>query len=173
MSKKKTTISSIILLIALVATGYFVSVTPITQAQKLNKQCQNFGNDFIKAHDAVVEKGTKVTFFYSKRTDTCLMTEVDELGNVYSIYDIKRNYIKQEMDDPRLMAQLFNCDKDGVDNAVLAKVEKYDGKLYHLPYSEFLDNGEGGKPRALETPSKEFTREMCQPFYNVKLKELK
>ena len=118
-------------------------------------------------------RGTKVSFFYSKRLDTCVAQSIDELGNDYSICDIKRNYIKQEFDDPTICEGVFHCDKDGVDNIMLEKAEKYNGNLFHISYSEFLDNGKGGKPRTLKTPEKFYTREKCEMMFNKKTSEIR
>ena len=101
------------------------------------------------------------------------MYKYNELLNEWGVYDIQRNFIKQELDNPIIMGVLFFCDKDGADNSVLEKVEKYNGKLFRVSYSEYLDNGEGGQPRALKTPEKPYAREQCQRLFNNKLHEIK
>ncbi len=145
---------------------------PLTQAQRLNKQCQDFGKNVVAEHTGMFE-GEKVSFFYSKRLDTCVAKNIDELGNDFSLCDIKRNYIKQEFTDPTICGGVFHCDKDGVDNVVLEKAEKYNGKLFEVSYSEFLDNGEGGEPRTLKSPEKPYTREKCKMMFDKKLSEIK
>lgn len=169
----KTNIIKIIGGVGVLAILLFVyQNVPLTQAQRLNKQCQDFGKGVVTEHEGMFE-GTKVSFFYSERLDTCVAKSVDELGNDYSLCDIKRNYIKQEFEDPTTCGTVFHCDKDGVDNVVLEKAEKYNGNLFRISYSEWLDNGEGGQPRAIKTPEKPYTREKCEIMFDKKLQEIR
>lgn len=169
----KTNIIKIIAGVAVLAILLFIyQNVPLTQAQRLNKQCQDFGKDTLTKHKGMFEE-TEVSFFYSKRLDTCIAQSIDELGNDYSLCDIKRNYIKQELEDFTTCGAVFHCDKEGVDNVVLEKAEKYNGKLFKVSYSEWLDNGEGGQPRTLKTPEKPYTREKCELMFNEKLTEIK
>lgn len=162
-------VGGVALVVAIVLIYQYV---PLTQAQRLNKQCQDFGKSVVTEHEGMFE-GEKVSFFYSKRLDTCIAQSIDELGNDYSLCDIKRNYIKQEFEDPTICGGVFHCDKDGVDNVVLEKAEKYNGNLFKVSYSEFLDNGEGGEPRTLKTPEKPYTRGKCESLFSKKLSEIK
>lgn len=164
-------IKYILLAIIVVAVGVILYKVPITESQRLNKQCQEFGKGVIEKNKGLFE-GEKVSFFYSKRLDTCVAQSIDELGNDYSLCDIKRNYIKQEFEDPTICGGVFHCDKDGVDNVVLEKAEKYGGNLFKVSYKDFMDNGESGEPRAIKTPDKEYTREQCKYFFNKKLNEI-
>lgn len=167
--KKYKLLGSIVLIVVFVLV--FQNV-PFTQAQRLNKQCQDFAKGVVAEHEGMFE-GTKVSFFYSNRLDTCIAQSIDELGNDYSLCDIKRNYIKQGLLDPTNCGGVFHCDKDGVDNVVLEKAEKYNGNLFEVSYKEFLDNGEGGEARAIKTPEKPYTREKCEMMFNKKLSEIK
>ena len=167
--KKYKLLGSIVLIAGIVLV--FQNV-PFTQTQRLNKQCQDFAKGVV-AKSKDMFKGTKVSFFYSNRLDTCIAQSVDELGNDYSICDIKRNYIKQGLLDPTLCGGVFHCDKYGVDNVVLEKAEKYNGNLFRVTYKEYLDNGEGGEPRTLKAPEKSYTREKCEMMFNNKLSEIK
>lgn len=149
-----------------------VAKVPLTQAQRLNAQCKDFGNAVIAENKDLFDGNSAISFFYSKRLDTCVKQEIDELGNEYGLCDIKRNYIKQELGDISICGGIFYCDKDGVDNVILAKAEANNGNLFHLSYSEFLDNGEGGEPRTLKTPESPYSREQCQLLFNQKLTEI-
>lgn len=158
--------------ILMLVTVLILQNIPITQTQKFNKQCQDFGKSVVAEHKGMFS-GTEYSFFYSKRLDTCVAKSIDELGNDYSLCDIKRNYIKQSLLDPTNCGGIFHCDKDGVDNVVLEKAEKYNGNLFEISYKEFLDNGEGGEARAIKTPEKPYTREKCISMFNKKLSEIK
>lgn len=145
-----------------------------TTSQRLSAQCQDFGKSVIEQHkDLFDNPNSKISFFYSKRLDTCVEKEIDELGNEWFLCDIRRNYIKQDFGDPSICGMLFLCDKDGVDNVILEKAEQYGGNLFKVSYKDFLDNGEGGEPRAIKTLEKEYTREQCRYFFNKKLNEIK
>ena len=167
--KKYKTLGGIVLIIVVILV--FQNV-PFTQKQLLNKECQYFAKGVVAEHEGMFE-GTKVIFFYSNRLDTCIAQSIDELGNDYGLCDIKRNYIKQGLLDPTICGGVFHCDKDGVDNVVLEKAEKYNGNLFEVSYKEFLDNGEGGEARAIKTPEKFYTREKCETMFNNKLSEIK
>lgn len=161
-----------LVLVVIVALLFVYLNVSLAQAQRLNKQCQDFGKGVVMKHEGMFD-GTKVSFFYSKRLDTCIAQSIDELGNDYSLCDIKRNYIKQGLLDISNCGGVFYCDKDGVDNVVLEKVEKYKGNLFEVPYKEYLDNGEGGEARAIKTPEKSYTREKCETMFDKKLSEIK
>jgi len=168
MAKTIWIAGSVIILVAFLV----MAKVPLTQAQRLNAQCKDFGNAVITENKHLFDDSSVISFFYSERLDTCVKQEVDELGNEYSLCDIKRNYIKQELGDISICGGIFYCDKDGVDNVILAKAEANNGILFHLSYSEFLDNGEGGEPRTLSTPEKPYSRERCQTLFNHKIKEI-
>lgn len=141
------------------------SLIPITKAQKLDKQCEKFGKSYISKEENDNFTEAERSFFYSKRLDTCLMTEVDELGIDFLILDIKQNFLK----DIKLV---FQCDRSGVDNLILDKAEKYNGELFTVDFEEFLDDGQGGLPRTLKTPEMPYSRDKCRYMFEKKLKEL-
>lgn len=168
--KKITLIAAPLILVMII---FAASKLPITQEQRLNIQCKDFGNSIVTANEDLFDGSSAISFFYSKRLDTCVKQEVDELGNEYFLCDIKRNYVKQELADTSICGQIFYCDQYGVDNLILEKAEEFGGKLFHLNFSEFLDNGEGGKPRAIETPEEPYSREKCEVLFDKKLDEIK
>ncbi|HAR54758.1 TPA: hypothetical protein DCR79_00485 [Patescibacteria group bacterium] len=165
---------SIFLIPAIIIIGLLiVSQIPLTQAQRLNKGCQTFGKDLIKRHKDLLQKdNNRQNFFYSKRLDTCVMAKSSELNNEWGIYDIKRNYIKQGLEESGLMGNIFYCDRDGVDNLILEKADQYKGELFDVPYENYLDNGEGGEPRTLKTPNSPYSRDKCKQLFNRKLVEI-
>lgn len=146
--------------------------------QKLDRECKEFGEIFAKEHDLFIDKKiSKIDFFYSKKLDTCVMSEVDELGNIFHLADIKLNFIRQEFTEfgllPLYMGNIFYCDKDGADSAIIEKVIEYKGQIMKINYDKWLDNGEGGLPRTLKTPEKPYTREDCQRVYSKKIQEIR
>ncbi len=168
--KDKLVLSSVGILAVSIGIYIYINV-PFTQSQRINNQCQERGKIFLEQHTGFAE-GDLIGFFYSHRLDTCVLKKVNELKNEYSLYDITQNYLKPSTDEFRIAGQIFLCDKLGVDNVVLVKAEKYNGVLFHVPYADYVDNGEGGKPRALKAPKILYTREKCQELFNKKLKEI-
>ena len=142
------------------------------QKWTLDNECQAFGEKFLEGHKSF-SADAKHEFFYSKRCDTCLMTEVDVLGNAYTIYDIKRNFSRATVEDQLISFVIFNCDKSGCDNVILEKFEKLKDKAYRTSIKEYMDNFEGGLPRALKTPAESYSREKCEKLFKKKLKEVR
>ncbi len=157
-------ILGVIILLIMASVLYFKF--PITQSQRLNGECEKFGEKYLKEHKDIVSESSKINFFYSNRLDTCVMSTTDEFNNEFFISDIQNNYLRD-------IKNVFWCDKDGIDNVVLEKAEKFNGYLFNESYKDFLDNGEGGESRTLKAPVKPYTREQCQYFFSKKLNEIK
>lgn len=68
---------------------------------------------------------------------------------------------------------IFNCSKDGVNNAVTSKVEALNGDVIEHPYTDYLDDGTGGPAATNKTPAHPFTQADCQKALNKKLEELR
>ncbi|MCA1807814.1 MAG: hypothetical protein LC687_08220, partial [Actinobacteria bacterium] len=68
---------------------------------------------------------------------------------------------------------LLHCDPDGVDSVIVEQVRKYRGDIWNVTYSEWLDDGYGGPPRALKTPARPYTREQCTTVYKKWMKYLR
>ncbi len=69
--------------------------------------------------------------------------------------------------------QIFYCDKDGADSAIIAKVEKLNGDVESQKYADWLDNEEGGPARTNKTPEHPYTQEKCSALMDKKLAELR
>jgi hypothetical protein len=68
---------------------------------------------------------------------------------------------------------IFSCTKDGIYNAVTAKVNALNGDVVQHPYSDYLDDGLGGPAAANKTPAHPFTQADCEKALDTKLKELR
>jgi hypothetical protein len=68
---------------------------------------------------------------------------------------------------------IFSCSKDGINNAVTAKVNALNGDVIKHPYSDFLDDGSGGPAATTKTPTHPFTQADCEKALDKKLKELR
>lgn len=69
--------------------------------------------------------------------------------------------------------QLFSCTKDGSNSVILQKVHQLHGDVSNIGYEVWMDNGSGGKPATIKTPSHPYTREECKRLLDTKIAELK
>jgi hypothetical protein len=135
--------------------------------ENLQQLCENFGASMREKPPLKNwPPHTEIKFFFNDRTDTCLATASDLLDNNWMIYDLQRRYLKD-------MWAIFHCDRDGIDNAHLDRIEAHNGFMMDVPYREYLDNGKGEAPRALKTPAKPYDREQCREAFTRKMEELK
>ncbi len=68
---------------------------------------------------------------------------------------------------------IFSCSKDGINNAVTAKVEALNGDVIEHPYTDFLDDGSGGPAATNKTPARPFTQADCEKALDKKLEEIR
>lgn len=107
--------------------------------------------------------------FYSRKLDACIHTEVADVGVDIEIRDLSRSVMK----DGGNWNLLLQCDQDGADSVRLDKLKQYRGKVFNVPYVEWLDDGFGGMPRALKTPSNPYTKEQCSKVFDKWIADLK
>lgn len=164
MLKKST-----LLLILLVLLTGCAGVINSEQA-KLNDSCKEFSKKYIaeqeEKFDWVDYSFTDTDAFWSPKLETCVQTERAQLENNFNLYDIKQNFMKD-------LKVIFHCDNDGVDNAIIEKVRANNGYVMNVPYSEWLDNMEGEKPRTLKTPPEPYTKDRCEKLFSKKINEIK
>jgi hypothetical protein len=60
------------------------------------------------------------------------------------------------------MNGIFSCTKDGINNAIIAKVNEFHGHVADKNYSLWLDNGEGGPPATDKTPDHVYSQAECR-----------
>lgn len=68
---------------------------------------------------------------------------------------------------------LFDCSRDGVNNAILSKIAEFHGEVSDKAYSLWMDNGEGGPAATIKAPQKPYTRSDCERATRKKLDELR
>ena len=107
----------------------------------------------------------KLSGFFSTIIDGCVATMVDDLKNEWLIFDIHNSLLRD-------FKTLFQCQRGGVDNVNLEKARAFHGYVIKERYGKWLDDGLGGPPATLKTPSKPFTREDCRHAFNMKVAEL-
>lgn len=96
--------------------------------------------------------------FYSTKLETCIVVEESRTSVDVSIDDLSDSFLE--------WGKLFHCDRDGVDAAILDSVRAYRGSVFTISYDRWLDDGAGGPPRALKTPSEPFTGARCREALN-------
>ena len=130
----------------------------------LESKCRDLGKDRadkIKRDSPDDFLKLKTDSFYSKALDTCVFTEVPEEGTSaveHNILDLSRSFLRDT-------SSLLHCDKDGSDSVIVENVRKFGGYTFTVTYSEWLDDGFGGAPRALKTPERQYTAKDCERVF--------
>jgi hypothetical protein len=127
-----------------------------------------------------------VSVFYSRKLETCVEASGLKIGNSFVIHDVTRGFLRigaREVHDNATSefvtsenvgaSVLFQCEQDGVANVLIDRVRQHHGLVYGVPYSEFMDDYNGGLPSTNHTPSHSFTREECARLFERKLSELR
>jgi hypothetical protein len=68
---------------------------------------------------------------------------------------------------------IFSCTKDGINSAIITKVNEFHGHVADKSYSLWLDNGEGGPPATQKTPAHPYTQADCRRLMDKNMAELK
>ena len=152
---------------------------PPSEKPELDKKCTQIGeqkrSESLQADPwrARELQFAKKNVFYSQRLETCVEAEENVLEDLFLISDISRKFLKRDSISLGYATLLFSCAKDGVSNVLLAKVEKHDGDVSDLPYTEYMDDFNGGPPATVKPAEKRFTRKQCKELFHRKLKELR
>jgi hypothetical protein len=84
--------------------------------------------------------------------------------NEWKIFDIQGALVDTPL--------LFHCDRSGVDNVIVDEARRLEGKVFEVPYRVWLDNADGGNPRALETPAMPYSRDQCRSVFERRFQAL-
>jgi hypothetical protein len=68
---------------------------------------------------------------------------------------------------------IFSCTTNGVNSAIVSKVQQFHGEIADKNYGLWTDDGEGGPPAAVKTPPHPYTRGTCERLLDKKIEELK
>ncbi len=96
--------------------------------------------------------------FYSEKVDSCIHVERTLVGVKVQIRDLSKSVI---IDGEKHFNLLLNCDVDGTDSVILDTVKKYRGRVYSVPFEEWLDDGFGGLPATLKPSKHAYTKDQC------------
>jgi hypothetical protein len=95
--------------------------------------------------------------FFSQRYAGCFYQVTHKVKNDFRVFDLSGAVLS----DLGPMALLFICDQLGADSPRLDMIAESRGRVYHLAYGSWLDDGLGGPPRTLQTASPPLTRSDC------------
>lgn len=109
---------------------------------------------------------------YSQALDTCLEFVSARASNDFAIYDISNNFMRDEYDtgfgDGPLhitKRMVFSCTRDGASCAIEDQVRARGGRVYTVPYDDYLDNCEGGPSMATLTPASPYSAARCEALF--------
>lgn len=111
----------------------------------------------------------QVTSFYSPTLDSCIHTEVSEVGVAYEIRDLTHSLMR----DGGMFDMLLHCDSNGADSVIVERVRSYRGIVFSVPHREWLDDGFNGPPRTLKTPASPYTKADCEKVFQKWMSLLK
>lgn len=119
-----------------------------------------------KRHISQMQQGAKRDYtlvetssFYSEKYDSCILVEKAMVGVEVFVRDLTKTIL---LDGGENFNVLLHCDVDGADSVVLEKVRAQRGRVFEVPYKEWLDDGFGGPPRTLKAPINAYTKAKCE-----------
>jgi hypothetical protein len=154
-----------------VLTTLVLSSTAVFAAD--NRTCKEY---YDKRYRSEREAANKDWFHYdvetrySAKLSTCIVVARRKTGNERLVSDMTNDFIRVGVSESK--QGLFFCDSSGADVAKIDAIRKRNGVVDTVPYSEWLDNGEGGPPRTLKTPPKPYSSERCEDLLKKFLADL-
>ena len=131
------------------------------QATSIDERCSTATDQEIKRGKNLIAfwneqlPGAVIEGRYSAAIDGCVALIKGDLQNEWLILDLYNVLVAKV--GTRRGAVLFFCDMSGVDNVVVSKVRMFGGNVYDVSYEKYMDNGEGGLPRALTAHAPDVT----------------
>jgi hypothetical protein len=122
--------------------------------------CAGLGEKHVarmKADFAQDYTNIRTTDFYSPTFDSCIHTEVAVVGVDFEILDLSGGLLPN--------APILHCDRDGADSVILDAVKRHGGSMNNVAYEEWLDDGFGGPPGTVKTPSQPYDRKQCERVF--------
>ena len=101
----------------------------------------------------------EVRTLYSAALESCVHIETAVIGVDLQIRDLSRSVMR---DGSNLHNILVDCSADGANSVILSAVRARFGRVFNVPYREWLDDGFGGPPATLMTPDNPYTRADCE-----------
>lgn len=128
-------------------------------ADERQRMCNDLGNQHINWMKKELKQdyaNLRTQDFYSPAVEACIHIEKSIVGVKVEIRDTSNGLLKDGRHN-----LLLNCDEHGADSVIISKVREHRGKILEVPFDEWLDDGFGGRPRAVKAPDRPYTREQC------------
>lgn len=153
------------LIILMMIVGATTSVSDINAQEDESEQdrvCAALGAAHVES--AKTERGRdytnrEVRTLYSAALESCVHIETVIIGVGLEIRDLSRSVMR---DGSNLHNILVDCSADGANSVILTAVRARFGRVFNVPYREWLDDGFGGPPATLMTPDSPYTRADCE-----------
>ena len=148
-----------------VLTFTLLALSTMNLAESLDAKCELLSSKHVAEMRDKIQKNyalVSVTSFYTPTLDSCIHTEVADVGVSYQIRDLTYSLLR----DGGMRNLLLDCDADGANSVVVEKIRKYRGRVYSVPFIEWLDDGFGGPPSTLQTPANLYTKADCQKVFD-------
>ena len=100
----------------------------------------------------------KARTLYSAALESCVQIEIAIVGVEVEIRDLSHSVMR----DGGNYNVLLDCSADGANSVILTAVRDRFGRVFNVPYREWLDDGFGGPPATLMTPDRPYTRADCE-----------
>ncbi len=100
----------------------------------------------------------EVRTLYSAALESCVHIEIVIVGVDVQIRDLSRSVLR----DGGNLNVLLDCSADGANSVILTAVRARFGRVFNVPYREWLDDGFGGPPATLMTPDRPYTQADCE-----------
>jgi hypothetical protein len=153
----------------------FATTAKAEDIQKLNTLCKKEGGELlaVEANDPNAKlSDIRTHFSFSTTIDECVETRIDYLTNQWAILDVNGTFYEAVRPGA---AELFSCDKHGVNNVLLDAARRLNASDITLRnYSQWLDDGEGGPPAVLKNgEGAPYSLDKCEELFKRKLAELR
>lgn len=146
---------------------------PFTRQARLNQECAKRGASLLKKMTNLKNESEPpiVSAFYSNVLNTCVQVESNILSNKFYIVDVTQGFIRSNRDGDEFGSDLFSCDKAGANAIIIKNVKSFNGDVIDKYYGLWLDNGEGGPPATIASPTHPYTSADCDRLMRKALKQ--
>lgn len=135
----------------------------------LASRCKDIGAKYIAKHSpgtTIDPSFVKSESFYSKSLDTCILARASEIGVYFEIVDLAHVILKD-------FDALLICTDNGAGSVLLDAVSRFHGNVSNQRYDYWADDGKGGPPFEVKTPTSPYKRSDCLPLFDGWLKKLR
>lgn len=143
-----------------------VGVIETAQAQETDREalCRALSDEFVQRPvPPEIQKDYRqyaVSAFYSEALNACIHTERWLFGPDVEVRDLTGSVVKPAQSGAAGL--LLSCDSHGVNEVDVEVARAHHGRVWGVPYEDYLTDGRGGPPATLQGPAEPYTSEDCQ-----------